>query len=74
MHIGNYLDLTFKELFLLWVIKFLLDQRKDCRNHIFGEHLADNSERHAHFNKICALKILKTQNTSTSLPLRSAAR
>lgn len=44
---------------LLWVIKFLLDQRKDGRNHIFGENLTHNSESHAHFNKVGALKILK---------------
>ena len=45
---------------LLWVIEFLLDKRKDCRNHIFGENLTHYSESHAHFNKVGALKILKT--------------
>lgn len=36
--------------FILWVIEFLLDQRKDCRDHVFGENLAHDSKSHAHLD------------------------
>lgn len=49
-----------KKLSLLWVIEFLLNQRKDRRNHVSGENLTYDSESHAHFNQVGALKILKT--------------
>lgn len=56
--------------FILWVIEFLLNKRKDCRNHIFGKNLTDDSKSHAHLNQVCALEILKEkkkpQNTLTS--------
>lgn len=43
---------------ILWVIEFLLDQRKDCGDHVSGENLAHDSKSHAHLDEVCALEIL----------------
>lgn len=54
---------------ILWVIEFLLHQRKDCRDHVFGKNLAHDSKSHAHLDKVCALEILagkKKQGTQSA--------
>lgn len=49
---------------ILGVTELFLHQREDSWYHVFGEHLADNCESHAHFDQVCALKILQRRETS----------